>query len=119
MFQSAEDMEVIGVAPDGEEGVRLARQLHPDLQPPERKQWAVKQMQRLNEAYAVLGDPAARARYDATAGLRTPPPPTGQTWSGSYPQDDWIDNLSSYIYRRIKSRRWRRFMLLMDFVLWM
>jgi hypothetical protein len=76
-------------------------------------------MQRLNAAYAVLGDPAARARYDAIAGLQTPPPPRGQTWSGSYPQDDWFDNLSSYIYRRVRSRRWRRFMLLLDFVFWM
>ena len=31
LFQSAEGMEVIGVAPDGEEGVRLAKQLRPDV----------------------------------------------------------------------------------------
>lgn len=43
---------------------RLARQFHPDLHPPERKRWAEEQMKRLNEAYGVLNDPQARARYD-------------------------------------------------------
>jgi DnaJ-class molecular chaperone len=43
---------------------RLARQHHPDLQPPERKGWAEEQMKQLNEAYAVLNDSQARARYD-------------------------------------------------------
>jgi hypothetical protein len=77
-------------------------------------------MQQLNAAYAVLGDPLERARYDAIAGLQTPPPPRGgQTWSGSYPRDDWFDNLSSYTYRRVRSRRWRRLMLMLDFVFWM
>jgi preprotein translocase subunit Sec63 len=43
---------------------KLARQFHPDLHPPERKGWAEEQMKRLNEAYAVLNDPQARAHYD-------------------------------------------------------
>jgi curved DNA-binding protein CbpA len=33
---------------------RLARRYHPDLQPPERKQWAEERMKMLNEAYAAL-----------------------------------------------------------------
>ena len=45
---------------------RLALRFHPDVQPPERKRWAEEQMKRINEAYAVLGDPEARARYNAT-----------------------------------------------------
>lgn len=98
---------------------RRARQLHPDLQPPERKQWAVEQMQQLNEAYAVLGDPVQRARYDAIIGLHTPSPPPRQPWHSSRLRDDWFDDLSSYTYRRVKSRRWRRYMLLADFVFWM
>ncbi len=95
---------------------RRAKQLHPDLQPPERKQWAGEQMQRLNQAYAVLGDPVERARYDALAGLR---PPTAQAWSGSQPQDDWWDNLAFNTYPRARSRRWQRLMLTLDFVFWM
>jgi hypothetical protein len=43
---------------------KLARQFHPDLNPPERKRWAEEQMKQLNEAYGVLNDPQARARYD-------------------------------------------------------
>jgi len=43
---------------------RLARRFHPDLQPAEQKAWAEEQMKRLNEAYAVLSDPQARALYD-------------------------------------------------------
>jgi hypothetical protein len=45
---------------------RLARRLHPDVDP-ERKDEAraTQRMVRLNEAYAVLADPARRAAYDA------------------------------------------------------
>jgi curved DNA-binding protein CbpA len=43
---------------------KLARQFHPDLNPPERKHWAEEQMKQLNEAYGVLNDPQTRARYD-------------------------------------------------------
>lgn len=43
---------------------RLALRFHPDVQPPERKQWAEEQMKRVNAAYAVLGDPEKRARYN-------------------------------------------------------
>jgi hypothetical protein len=49
---------------------RLARRVHPDRQPPEQRAWAEEQMKRLNEAYATLGDPEARAGYDAMSGLR-------------------------------------------------
>jgi curved DNA-binding protein CbpA len=43
---------------------KLARRFHPDLHPLERRQWAEEQMKRLNEAYEVLNNPQARARYD-------------------------------------------------------
>jgi curved DNA-binding protein CbpA len=50
---------------------RLAWLCHPDLQPPERRAWAEEQMKLLNEAYEVLDDPSARARYNAAIGFRS------------------------------------------------
>lgn len=54
----------------------LARRYHPDISqdPPER---AHRRMLALNQAYATLRDPAARAAYDASL-----PPEHGHTRSG-------------------------------------
>jgi len=68
---------------------RLARQFHPDRQPPERKVWAEEQMKRLNEAYAILGDPQVRARYDAGLGLRTDPSSTPKRGTAYHPTGEW------------------------------
>jgi hypothetical protein len=50
---------------------RLAAERHPDVHPPEKKQWASEQMVQLNAARDLLLDPARRAAYDA-ARARTP-----------------------------------------------
>ncbi len=70
---------MLGVGPSADEGtlhqayVALARRHHPDLEGGDAAR-----MQQINEAWATLGDPARRARYDlalrATA-TPTPPPP--------------------------------------------
>jgi len=44
----------------------LCLKYHPDVVPSERRGHATRTMQRINAAYAVLSDPAARRRYDAT-----------------------------------------------------
>lgn len=76
---------------------QLAKDLHPDRNP-ERQQWATAAFQAVNEAYAVLSDPARRRHYDD---LRWPharygPGPaygyratahTGRTSSAAH--DDW------------------------------
>ena len=49
--------------------LRQARLHHPDVGGGDRA------MQALNEAWAVLGDPARRARYDRTLGVTPSPPP--------------------------------------------
>jgi molecular chaperone DnaJ len=49
---------------------RLARQLHPDHRVPSERSFAEIRMQRLNEAYAVLGNPQRRALYDRTNHLQ-------------------------------------------------
>jgi len=43
---------------------RLARQHHPDLHPEKEKETHTRRMQEINEAYAVLGSPENRAKYD-------------------------------------------------------
>lgn len=45
----------------------LAKRVHPDRDPSPR---AAARMAELNEAWATLGDPAKRAKYDASVGLR-------------------------------------------------
>lgn len=47
----------------------LVRKYHPDVHPPEKRQWAHGQMTRLNVAYDVLSDPEQRAEYDAARRL--------------------------------------------------
>ncbi len=42
----------------------LVRKYHPDVHPPEKRQWAHTKMSRLNVAYEVLSDPEQRAEYD-------------------------------------------------------
>jgi hypothetical protein len=44
----------------------LARKYHPDVQPPERKDWAHQTMTELNVAYQTLSDARKRAEYDVT-----------------------------------------------------
>lgn len=44
---------------------RLVRRHHPDVAPPEDREAATRRLQRINMAYALVRDPARRARYDA------------------------------------------------------
>lgn len=42
----------------------LAQLYHPDTNPPEKKEWAEKNMKDLNEAYEILNNPEKRKAYD-------------------------------------------------------
>jgi curved DNA-binding protein CbpA len=44
----------------------LAMKYHPDRRPEGEKQEATARLSRINDAYAVLGDPSRRAAYDST-----------------------------------------------------
>lgn len=41
----------------------LSVKYHPDRHPPEKRDWATRKMQELNEAYSVLSDPIRREEY--------------------------------------------------------
>lgn len=62
---------------------RLAKRYHPDLQ---RAPKASGQMERLNQAWAILSNPARRARHDADRVRAAPSSADG--WSGA-PQRAW------------------------------
>jgi len=53
----------------------LSMKHHPDRAAAEHRVESTRRMQRINEAYRVLKDPAARRRYDATL-----PPPGASGW---------------------------------------
>jgi DnaJ-class molecular chaperone len=41
----------------------LCMKYHPDKHPPQRREWATRKMQELNEAYRVVRDPDRRMLY--------------------------------------------------------
>ncbi len=43
----------------------LSMKYHPDKKPSEKKRWATRKMQELNEAYRVLSNPLKRRVYDS------------------------------------------------------
>lgn len=72
--------DVLGLDPDcTDDQIRsayrlLAKQYHPDVNRGSAE--AVRQTQRLNAAYEVLGDPARRQAYDRARAAAAPPPVT-------------------------------------------
>lgn len=89
---------------------RLAQRFHPDLQPAEKKDWAGERMKQINQAYDVLSDSEARARYDTTNGTRPSTSPFKEEWF-----------TATYPYRTPRWPRfasWSRFGMLVSFTLW-
>jgi hypothetical protein len=88
--------EVLGVTPAADDAtlrrayVALARQHHPD-----REGGDAARMRALNEAWATLGDPVRRARYDRALALgderlAAAPPEADRPWAG--PDPDELDD---------------------------
>lgn len=109
--------EVLGVD-DGASAARVreaylveARRHHPDFHTADdaasRAEHA-RRMQAVNEAWAVLGDPAARERYDlqlAAPGRRSegargergePQMPPGKGWTPRRDDDGWMDDFAAW-----------------------
>ncbi|HWM87381.1 MAG TPA: DnaJ C-terminal domain-containing protein [Kofleriaceae bacterium] len=100
--------EVLGVTRDVEELElkrafrELARKFHPDINP---SQHAEDRFKEANEAYAVLSDPKARARYDryGFAGVGAASAEPSGTGLGNVAQA--FDDLLGDIWRRRKTKR--------------
>ena len=86
--------DVLGVAPGAPSAevrqayVALARVHHPD-----RAGGDAVRMQAINAAWATLGDPERRARYDADVLHAAPsPPPPGPSWGHGGTEVDGLDD---------------------------
>ena len=92
---------------------RLAWLCHPDLRPPEQRARAEEQMKQLNEAYEVLIDPEARARYHAAIGFRVNAQPARARKTPSSSVEEWLEKWYSgdpfYGFRRhTRYGKWRQ-----------
>jgi curved DNA-binding protein len=76
---------------------RLARQLHPDLNPNDTA--AAENFKRLNEAYEVLSNPAQRRQYDRY----------GVRWQETYPPASSVCNQSQDDFDDIEFGRFSSF----------
>lgn len=70
------------------------KQFHPDLHP--NNTHAQEKIQQINDAYAVLGDPDKRKKYDSEQGIKIIPSPESKTASRSAAPDfrQMHDNVS-------------------------
>lgn len=102
--------EVLGVTPAADDAtlrrayVALARQHHPD-----RAGGDAARMRALNEAWATLGDPVRRARYDRALALDDPGPAAAHTsadrsWVG--PEADDLDLDDRPVRGAVRLPRW-------------
>lgn len=88
-----------------------ARRHHPDFHTGEdasRRAGHARQMQAVNEAWAVLGDPESRRRYDAqldrsagggapgSTGAAEPQMPPGKGWTPRRDDDGWMDDFAAW-----------------------
>lgn len=87
-----------------------ARRHHPDFHAdadPATRHGNAEQMRRLNDAWAVLGDPAARAAYDLSLARHQDPgaarrsagepiPPAGKGWTPRADDDGWMTDFQGW-----------------------
>ena len=113
--------EVLGVAPESEAGeirkayLAAARRYHPDFHADAdaaTRSGNARRMQELNQAWEVLGDPAARAGYDRTLLSGTDPGfarraarereparpevPEGKGWTPRAGDDGWMSDFDAW-----------------------
>jgi hypothetical protein len=115
-ISSVDHYDVLGVArTDDADLIRraylvLARRYHPDFHsgaPEAVRRDNARRMQEVNDAWAVLGDPAARARYDrdlvhmadpgvARRAAREPGMPAGKSWTPRPGDDGWMTDFEGW-----------------------
>jgi hypothetical protein len=77
---------------------RRAAQVHPDLQPPEKRAAAEEAMKRLNAARDILLDPRRRAAYDYRFGQRS------SAYAEPRPERPPRPTYATYVYARAYAR---------------
>ncbi|MEZ5184025.1 MAG: J domain-containing protein [Acidimicrobiales bacterium] len=112
--------DALGVAPEAEAGeirrayLQAARRHHPDFHAdadPATRAANAARMQLLNQAWEVLGDPGARARYDcerlvaedpgvARRAAREPGMPAGKGWTPRAGDDGWMQDFDAWASER-------------------
>ena len=85
---------------------RRAAEVHPDIQPPEKREWASERMKQLNAARDLLLDPKRRAEYDE----RTRVEMEKAKWRAR--RDAYVPSTDFYAPRR-RRRRWNWFTTLL------
>src|SRR3990172_5132834 len=83
-----------------------AAEVHPDIQPPEKREWASERMKQLNAARDLLLDPKRRTEYDE----RTRVEMEKAKWRAR--RDAYVPSTDFYAPRR-RRRRWNWFTTLL------
>jgi molecular chaperone DnaJ len=77
----------------------LAMKYHPDRMPPAKREKATERIQRINAAYAVLGNPADRRRYDRTLPAASEGQDAGSGWE-RFLEDGLVGLFTDWLHSR-------------------
>ncbi|PIA48062.1 hypothetical protein AQUCO_01400569v1 [Aquilegia coerulea] len=80
----------------------MARQYHPDVVPPSRKEESTKMFVELQKAYETLSNPVSRQKYDYELSNLSRFGITGrrnEDWRTDFSKDVWADQLSGLEFR--------------------
>ncbi|KAF5195900.1 Chaperone protein dnaj 20 protein [Thalictrum thalictroides] len=109
------DSEKVGLDEIKKAYRNMARQYHPDVVPPSRKEESTKKFVELQKAYETLSNPVSRQKYDYELSNLSRFGVTGRQsddWRTDFCRDVWADQLSGLEFRSNmkKGRKKRAYM---------